>query len=198
MLLQQFSGYIPHISSVFRLILAVLMLLQQFLLLLLMQLALHQSPYNCCYSCARPNLSNPLNLSVIPVTKGTRQGAIASPTLFNNGVLDAQAKCLPFYIIKGINVSLVCYADSILNLSPTIQCTEQNFKNPQRWTCKNQTIFQLRENQSYSFQLANSLYFFPESWWFSYQTCRPYYIPGPYNWLIYQPHTPFADISSWV
>ena len=90
-----------------------------------LQSALHQSQYNSISSRVRPNSLNPLNIPVnpqypIPLKKGTRQGAITSLTLFNNGVLDAQAKCLPSYILGGIDVSLMHYADDILNLSRTI------------------------------------------------------------------------------
>ena len=80
-----------------------------------------------------PNSSNPLYMCVIPqcprpIKTGTRQEAIISRTLFNNSVLDAQAKCLPSCIIGGIDVSLICYADDILNLKRSIQRIHQNFK----------------------------------------------------------------------
>ena len=98
-----------------------------------LQSALHPSLYNCINSRVRPNSSIPSNMLVnlqypILVKKGTRQGAITSPTLFNNSVLEAQAKCLPSCILGRIDMSLICYADDILNLSRTIQRIEQNFK----------------------------------------------------------------------
>lgn len=58
---------------------------------------------------------------LVPVKKGARQGAVTSPDLFNNCVLDAQDQCPSSLILSSANLSLVCYADDILNLSRTLQ-----------------------------------------------------------------------------
>ena len=58
---------------------------------------------------------------LIPVKKGARQGAVTSPDLFNNYVLEAQDLCPPSLILSSVNLSLICYADDILNLSRTLQ-----------------------------------------------------------------------------
>ena len=69
---------------------------------------------------------NDLN-SFVSVYKGTRQGAVTSPSLFNNNVLYAQSKCLSSCIEAATNVTLVCYADDVLNLSRSLQHIEEKF-----------------------------------------------------------------------
>ena len=63
----------------------------------------------------------------IPVHKGIRQGAIPSPPLFNNSVINAQKKVDTSFIFRGLDLSLLNYADYILNLSRTIALIEKNF-----------------------------------------------------------------------
>jgi hypothetical protein len=80
--------------------------------LLLQSAQSHQWQYNCINSRVSPNSPNRSNMPVIPqypipVKKGTRLGAITSPALFSNSVLDAQAKFHPSWILGGINVSLI-------------------------------------------------------------------------------------------
>ena len=65
---------------------------------------------------------------LIPVLKGARQGAVSSPHLFNNYVLQAQDKCPTSCILSSIDTSLVCYADDVLNLSRTLQKASDIFK----------------------------------------------------------------------
>ena len=43
---------------------------------------------------------------LIPVKKGARQGAVTSPDLFNNYVLEAQDLCPPSLILSSVNLSL--------------------------------------------------------------------------------------------
>ena len=62
------------------------------------------------------NQPNDLN-SFVYVYKGTCQGAIPSPTIFNNVVLDAQSKCISSSIGVATNVTLVCYVDGTLVLT---------------------------------------------------------------------------------
>ena len=57
---------------------------------------------------------------LIPVLKGARQGAVSSPNFFNNYVLEAQDQCPCSLILASTNLSFVCYADDILNLSRTL------------------------------------------------------------------------------
>ena len=65
---------------------------------------------------------------LIPVLKGSRQGAVSSPHLFNNNVLQAQDKCSTSCILSSIDTSLVCYADDVLNLSRTLQKASDIFE----------------------------------------------------------------------
>ena len=74
----------------------------------------------------RPKLPPDKNLPpipkkrLIPVLKGARQGAVSSPNFFNNYVLEAQDQCPCSLILASTNLSFVCYADDILNLSRTL------------------------------------------------------------------------------
>lgn len=56
----------------------------------------------------------------IPVKKGIRQGAVNSPDLFNNSVIEVQHEAPTTCILCGIDVSLIGYADDILNISRTL------------------------------------------------------------------------------
>jgi exonuclease III len=64
---------------------------------------------------------------VIRVWKGIRQGGISSPPLYNNSVLEAQKKVRTTFIYRGLDMSLLNYADDILNLSRTVSGIEENF-----------------------------------------------------------------------
>jgi hypothetical protein len=64
----------------------------------------------------------------VPVKKGARQGAIASPCYFNNYVLEAQDQCQMSCVLSGHNISLVIYADDIFNLSRTLDKIPQAFQ----------------------------------------------------------------------
>ena len=57
---------------------------------------------------------------VIPVRRGVRQSALTSPVAFNNCILNAQSSAVPSCILKGIDVSLIAYADDIFNPSRTV------------------------------------------------------------------------------
>ena len=66
--------------------------------------------------------------SSIPVHIGIRQGAITSPPLFNNSVINAQKKVDMSFIFRCLDLSLLLnYADDILNLSRTRALIEKNF-----------------------------------------------------------------------
>jgi len=64
---------------------------------------------------------------LIPVKKGASQGAITSPNLLNNYVLEAQDLCPLSLILSFVNLSLIKYADDILSLSRTLQRTTEIF-----------------------------------------------------------------------
>ncbi|XP_065582962.1 uncharacterized protein LOC136042033 [Artemia franciscana] len=63
----------------------------------------------------------------IPVHKSIRQGTITSPPLFNNSVIDAQKKADMSFIFEGLGLSLLNYADDVLNLRRTLALIEKNF-----------------------------------------------------------------------
>ena len=65
---------------------------------------------------------------LIPVLKDARQGAVSSPHLFNNYVLQSQDKGPTSCILSSIDASLVCYADDVLNLIRTLQKASDNFE----------------------------------------------------------------------
>jgi hypothetical protein len=69
----------------------------------------------------------PAPIVFVNVEKGTRQHAVSSPSLSNNGILDAQSAVLTSFIFADLDLSLVCYADDILNLSRTIQRISEIF-----------------------------------------------------------------------
>ena len=60
---------------------------------------------------------------VIPVRRGVKQGALTSPVTFNNCILNAQSSAVPSCILKGMDVSLIAYADP----SRTVQSFGRNF-----------------------------------------------------------------------
>ena len=51
---------------------------------------------------------------LFPIQKGVRQGALTSPVLFNNCVTGAQDKLNCTFIFKGVDLSLVTFADDLL------------------------------------------------------------------------------------
>ncbi|XP_065578573.1 uncharacterized protein LOC136038982 [Artemia franciscana] len=61
--------------------------------------------------------SCPTESVIVPVRKGVRQGSVVSLTLYNNSVLLAQAQVATSCVSKGIDVSLMAYADDLLNLN---------------------------------------------------------------------------------
>ena len=65
---------------------------------------------------------------LIPVRKGIRQGALSSPPLYNNSIIEAQKTVKTCFIFRGIDLSLVNYADDILNLSRSVSGIESNFR----------------------------------------------------------------------
>jgi hypothetical protein len=64
----------------------------------------------------------------IPVKKGARQGAPTSAPAFNNSVIPAQESYLKFCISKSLDLSLVCFADDLLNIARELGRIEENFK----------------------------------------------------------------------
>ena len=71
--------------------------------------------------------SSPAESVVVPVRKGVRQGSVVSPTLYNNSVLPAQAQVATSCVSKGIDVSLITYADDLLNLNRSADRLSKNF-----------------------------------------------------------------------
>ena len=64
---------------------------------------------------------------VIPVRKGIRQGSITSPPLYNNSIIVPQESAKTCCIYLGIDVSLINYADDILNASRSVSRVEDNY-----------------------------------------------------------------------
>lgn len=87
-------------------------------------------PLNDMYSRlkVRIKLSGKLSRRFAVVKKGIKQGAVSSPDLFNNSISTAQSKVAPCCIFKGIDVSLVGFADDLLNFSRILSSLESNFK----------------------------------------------------------------------
>lgn len=76
-----------------------------------------------------PSPNGPIVLpKAIPVRKGIRQGAISSPRLYNNSVLEAQKLVQMSCIFRGLDVTLLNYADDIFNLSRCLSRIEENFQ----------------------------------------------------------------------
>ena len=61
------------------------------------------------------------------ILKGVRQGGLTSPSLFNNSVLNAQNSVKFSCIHRGFNLSLITFADDVLNLSRTFSGCENAF-----------------------------------------------------------------------
>ena len=64
---------------------------------------------------------------VVSVEKGIRQGAVSSPPLYNNSVIESQNDVEMRFVFRGIDISLLNYADDILNLSRSFGMIEKNF-----------------------------------------------------------------------
>ena len=52
---------------------------------------------------------------------------MTSPTAFNNSIVKPQSKSNLTYILRGIDLSLISYADDVLNLSRLLHGLEENF-----------------------------------------------------------------------
>ena len=66
--------------------------------------------------------------SELRVNIGIKQGAITSPTIYNNATLRAQGDLSPCCILNGVSVSVLCYADDVLNLSRAVFSLEKSFR----------------------------------------------------------------------
>ena len=64
---------------------------------------------------------------MIPVRKGIRQASITSPPLYNNGVLEAQSYTISSCIYRGLDVSVLNYANDVINISRSVPPIEENF-----------------------------------------------------------------------
>ena len=64
---------------------------------------------------------------VVPVKKGARQGSVTSPCAFNNCIIEPQSTIETTCIARGIDVTMIAYADDILNPSRTVAGTETTF-----------------------------------------------------------------------
>jgi hypothetical protein len=73
------------------------------------------------------NESSPRGNPILPVKKGVRQGAITSPTAFNNSIVKPQSNVLTTCILLGIDISLVGYVDGVFSLSHFLRGLEENF-----------------------------------------------------------------------
>ena len=71
------------------------------------------------YMCRNLKAGIKDGIQLFPILKGVRQGALTSPVLFNNCVTGAQDKLNSTFIFKDIDLSLVTFADDLLNLSCT-------------------------------------------------------------------------------
>ena len=54
---------------------------------------------------------------MLSVNKGVRRGVETSPSLFNNAIIEAQQVIKPSCFFRGINLSLLNFADDILHVS---------------------------------------------------------------------------------
>ena len=68
-----------------------------------------------------------LSSQIVQVKKGIRQGAISSPLLYNNSIIEAQKYVKPSFIFRGVDITLLNYADDILNISRSLTRIEENF-----------------------------------------------------------------------
>ena len=54
---------------------------------------------------------------ITPVRRGVRQSALIFPIAFSNCILDAQFQAVSSCILKGIDLSLIAYANNVFNHS---------------------------------------------------------------------------------
>jgi hypothetical protein len=66
-------------------------------------------------------LGNDLLTKEIPIHIGVKQGAITSPTIHNNATLPAQCQLSSCCIYKGIELSILCYADDVLKTTSGLE-----------------------------------------------------------------------------
>ena len=59
--------------------------------------------------------------------KGIQQGAISSPLLYNNSVLESQKPVKTSFLFRGMDLSMLNYADDILNTSRCLSRIKANF-----------------------------------------------------------------------
>ena len=71
--------------------------------------------------------SSPAESVVVPVRKGVRQGSVVSLSLYNNSVQPAEAQVATSCVSKGNDVSLMAYADDLLNLNSSADRPSKNF-----------------------------------------------------------------------
>ena len=65
--------------------------------------------------------------AVSQVWKEIHQGEATLPPLYNNSVVAPQKKVRIRFIFKGLDLSILSYADDILKLSKTVLSVEDNF-----------------------------------------------------------------------
>ena len=100
--------------------------------------------------------------SLFDILKGVRQGGLTSPSLFNNSVLNAQKSFNFSCIHHGFNLSLITFADDVLNLS----CTFSGCKNAFNQLYNEYENIGLSLNVektaviAYNFKETNGLFFF--------------------------------------
>ena len=100
-------------------------------------LELYNSGVSTCFIQLLHNLYNRLNVSLklkirvtaklIYVQKVIKQGSLTSPNLFNNTLIITQAVVKPSCIYKVMDVSLICFADDIVNIARISSHLEENF-----------------------------------------------------------------------
>jgi hypothetical protein len=87
-------------------------------------------PLYCMYRhlCVRLKIGSSLLPSELRVNIGIKQRVIISPTIYNNATLRALGDLSPCCIFNGVSVSVLCYADDVLNLSRTVFNLEKSFR----------------------------------------------------------------------
>ena len=71
--------------------------------------------------------SNLVTDGYIPIHIGVKQGAITSPLVYNNATLPVQCQLSSCCIYKGTDLSILCYADEVFNISRTISRLKKCF-----------------------------------------------------------------------
>jgi len=91
-------------------------------------------PFDSMYSSFRVRINCPnVNCDVLvesdrPVKKGIRQEVVNLPDLFNNSVIESHYKAPTTCILYGIDVSLISYADDMLNIIRSLQGIKKFFQ----------------------------------------------------------------------